>query len=140
MAKSEQEVIEALNKSRPAFIDMMGGELKEVDFENKACALDFNVGTDLCHSVDIIQGGFITAMLDAAMGHAVLATMEGVTNVSSLEIKTSYLEVSRAGRYRAEGIIIKASYKTAFMEAKLLDENGQLTATCSSVGKLIRAK
>jgi uncharacterized protein (TIGR00369 family) len=92
--------------------------------------------------VDVVQGGFVTAMLDAAMSHAVFAMQDddSLVNLSSLEIKTSYLETTRAGLLRAEGTIIKAGYKLAFLEGRLIDAQGVLTATSSSVAKLIRAK
>jgi len=86
-----------------------------------------------------VQGGFITAMLDAAMSHAVFATVEGVSGVSSLEIKTSYLEPTRAGTLRVVGQVIKDSYKTAFLEGKMYNAEGLLSATASSVAKLVRA-
>jgi uncharacterized protein (TIGR00369 family) len=88
----------------------------------------------------VVQGGFITAMLDAAMTHAVFAAEDGVVNLSSLEIKTNYLEATRAGLLRAEGVVIKSGYKLAFLEGRLYDAQGVLTATSSTVAKLIRAK
>ncbi len=99
---------------------------------------EFDVSADFCHSVDVIQGGFVTAMLDAAMSHACLGCIEDVTGVSSLEIKTSYLAVSRAGVCTAEGYIVRASHKTAFLEGRLYSTSGELTATASSVAKLVR--
>ena len=63
-----------------------------------------------------------------------------VANVSSLEIKTNYLEPTRAGRLRAEGFILKSGYKLAFMEGRLYDAEGLLTATTSTVAKLARAR
>jgi len=55
-----------------------------------------------------------------------------------LEINTSYLEVSRAGWLRAEGIILKNGYKTGFLEGRLYNEQGQLTATASTVARIQR--
>jgi acyl-coenzyme A thioesterase PaaI-like protein len=68
----------------------------------------------------------------------VFSSIEGITGVSSLEIKTSYLEPTRAGRLRARGRILKSSYKIAFLEGQLYNEDGLLTATASSVAKLAR--
>lgn len=128
----------ALNARRPEFIDMLGGSIVAVDTTARSCTFEFNVDTRFCHSVDVVQG-FTTAMLDAAMSHAVFASLEGITGVSSLEIKTSYLEPTRAGRLRAVGQVVKSSYKTAFLEGRLYNDDGLLTATSSSVAKLVRA-
>jgi uncharacterized protein (TIGR00369 family) len=134
----DNELIIALNARRPAFIELLGGNIVAVDPATKSCAFVFDISTQFCHSVDVVQGGFITTMLDAAMSHAVFASLDGITNVSSLEIKTSYLEPTRAGRLRAVGQIIKSSYKTAFLEGRLYNDQGTLTATSSSVAKLGR--
>ena len=139
---SEQQTLARLNSHLPKFIHMLGGEIVAVDSQARSCTFSFNIGRDFCHSVDVVQGGFVTAMLDAAMSHAVFAMQDddSLVNLLSLEIKTSYLETTRAGSLRAEGTIIKAGYKLAFLEGRLFDAQGVLTATCSSVAKLIRAK
>lgn len=77
-------------------------------------------------------------MLDAAMSHAVFATAQDIVNVSTLQINTSYLEVTRAGRLRAVGNVVKSSYKTAFLEGRLYNEDGLLVATTSATAKLSR--
>lgn len=98
----------------------------------------FDIPTDLCHSIDIVQGGFVTAMLDAAVSHAVFALDPDVASVSTLEIKTTFLEPTRAGRSRAEARVLKRTFKTAFMEGQLYNDAGVLTATASATAKLVR--
>jgi len=137
---NEQESIKLLNEHSLEFVTMLGGRVTALDLPGKACTMNFDVHTRFCHSVDVVQGGFVTAMLDMAMSHAAFGTDHTVVNVSSLEIKTTYLEPTRAGQLRCVGSIIKAGYKVAFMEGRLYNDEGLLTATASSVGKLIRAK
>jgi uncharacterized protein (TIGR00369 family) len=134
-----QDRIEQLNAFAPGFLTMLGGKVVAIDTEVPSCTFEFDVSTDFCHSVDVVQGGFVTAMLDAAMSHAVFATLDNIANVSSLEIKTSYLEPSRAGYQRVVGKVVKSSYKTAFLEGHCYNSDGLLTATASSVAKLVRA-
>lgn len=140
MEVDADDVITALNERRPAFIEMLGGHVTAVDAAARTCTFEFNVSTQFCHSIDVVQGGFVTAMLDAAMSHAVFASLQDIAGVSSLEITTSYLEPTRAGRLRAVGQVLKSSYKTAFLAGRLYDSEGLLTATTSSVAKLGRAK
>jgi uncharacterized protein (TIGR00369 family) len=136
--KCKENTIKQINDCGPKFIKMLGGQLVDFDNDKKACTFEFNINKDFCHSVDIVQGGFVTAMLDAAMSHAIFICDHEIMNVSSLEIKTSYLAPTRAGKLRVEGWVIKQSYKTAFMEGHLYNEDGELTATASSVAKLLR--
>jgi uncharacterized protein (TIGR00369 family) len=136
--KRKENTIKQINDCGPKFIRMLGGQLMDFDNDKKACTFEFNISKDFCHSVDIVQGGFVTAMLDAAMSHAIFICDQEIMNVSSLEIKTSYLAPTRAGKLRVEGWVIKQSYKTAFMESHLYNEDNELTATASSVAKLLR--
>ena len=106
------ERIKALNTHRPPFIALLDGHVCEIDDAGLSCTFEFHPGTDVCHSVDIVQGGFITVMLDAAMSHAVFA----------------------------RGWIRQATFKTAFLESELLDANGMLLATAQSVAKIVRKK
>ncbi|GAC21604.1 PaaI family thioesterase [Paraglaciecola arctica] len=137
--KNKKMAIEQINNRAPKFLGMLGGELIDFDTKKTSCTFEFNISKDFCHSIDIVQGGFVTAMLDAAMSHAIFIGDQEIVSVSSLEIKTSYLEATRAGKLRVVGWVIKQSYKTAFMEGHLYNEANELTATASSVAKLIRA-
>ena len=135
----KKAMIEKINLRGPKFIGMLGGQLIDFDSDKITCTFEFDISQDFCHSIDIVQGGFVTAMLDAAMSHAVFICNQEILNVSSLEIKTSYLAPTRAGKLRVEGWVIKQSYKTAFMEGRLYNQDNELTATASSVAKLLRA-
>lgn len=131
-------IIEKINEQGPKFIGMLGGLLIDFDSDKKKCTFEFNISKNFCHSIDIVQGGFITVMLDAAMSYAIVICDQEIKTVSSLEIKTSYLEPTRSGKLRVEGWVIKQNYKTAFMESHLYNEKNELTATASSVAKLVR--
>lgn len=137
---NEQAAIDALNSRQLPFITMLGGSATGLDLAQQSCTFEFNVSRDFCHSVDIVQGGFITVMLDAAMSHAVFGLSADVVGLSSLEISTRYLEATRAGQLTAVGKVVKLAYKTAFLEGALYNDEGTLLATSQSVAKLIRAK
>ena len=133
----DQSTVERLNAQPPKFLQLLNGRVAAADAAAQTCTMTFDVSRDFCHSGDIIQGGFITSMLDATMSHTAFG-VEGVMNVATLELKVSFLEVSRAGSYRAEARIIKATHRTAFFEAQLYNSVGLLTATSSAVAKLVR--
>ena len=137
---SKQDIIATLNQQLPRFMQFFNAQIIDIDLAAATCTFAFDVGPDYCHSVNVVQGGFVTAMLDAAMSHALFALEGGrdVVNVSSLEIKTSYLEPTLSGKLTAVGRVRKAAYKTAFLEAEMFNSEGVLTATTSSVGKIVR--
>lgn len=91
----------------------------------------------MCHSGGVIQGGFVTGWIDAAMAYAVIAQSHQSQSPLSLEIKVSFLKAASPGLGIAEGWIAKKGRSIAFLEGRLLDENGELLATASSTAKLI---
>ena len=139
---TSNDQIVRLNEHKPPFIELLNGKIIAAYGEAQSCTFEFRPATDHCHSVDVVQGGFITVMLDAAMSHAVFAHLgpEGVVALSSLEVTTRYHAVPRGGQgpVYAKGWIRQATYKTAFMESELLDEEGKLLATAQSVAKIAR--
>lgn len=95
-------------------------------------ALEYAARTNQCHSGGVVQGGFVTGWIDAAMAHAVIAKLgEGVVPMT-LELKVSFLGPARPGLVVAEGWIIKSGRTTAFVEGSLKDSVGNLLATASS--------
>lgn len=139
-SNNEESMIPALNARRPAFLEKLGGKVVSLDRDSGTCTMSFDISTDFCHSIDIIQGGFVTAMLDAAASHAAFALVDGVTALATLEIKVSFLEPSRAGVYRAVGIINRVGQSTAFLSGELYTQDGRLTAMATTTARLIRKK
>lgn len=131
------ELIATLNGRRPAIIRTLGGMI--TDLGEGECLMEYDIGEELCHSTNIVQGGIITAMLDATMSHAVFATQPDVTGLASLEIKVSFLEPSLAGKFTCRGFIRRAGYKISFLEGELYNADGVLTATGSHTAKLTRS-
>ena len=103
--------------------------------------LEYIAKPGMCHSGGVVQGGFVTGWIDAAMAHAVIAAMgDGITPMS-LEIKVSFFAPVRPGLVEAEGWIERRGRKTAFLEGRLLDEAGNLLAKGTSTATLFdRAK
>ena len=134
------EFIKHLNANAPPAMQTLGGEVLEFDKENKAAKVRFTAGPSLCNPDDGIQGGFICGMLDAAMANAVFCLLGEVAIVATLEIKVSYLEVSRQGELFARGTVIRSGKTITFLEAELRDADGKLLATSSSTARVIREK
>lgn len=108
------------------------------DAAARSVRLSYGVRPGFCHSNGTMaQGGFITAWLDHAMASAVVHDSEGESNVSSLEIKVSFLEAVRPGVVIAEGRVLRRGKRVAFLEGRLFDQSERLLATASSSGMLV---
>ena len=131
--------IERLNANAPQFIRLLGGTVTALDMAAHKAVFTFIVPLDYCHSVDVVQGGFVTAMLDAAMSHALFGTDDSVSGVASLDIATQFMGICRGEQpLQVTGSVKKATYRTAFLEAELRDTAGELIAAGHSVAKLTR--
>ncbi|MBN8494384.1 MAG: PaaI family thioesterase [Burkholderiales bacterium] len=130
--------IEQLNANPPAVIRSLKGRVVGFAPERQELRMAFDIGTEFCHTVDIVQGGFITAMLDASMAHAVLAMDGAHVRVSSIDINVSFLRPARAGGFTAVGSIVKAGRTVAFLRAELFNDRGDLVATATSSAHLTR--
>ena len=135
----EKQLLERFESASPGYVKRMGGRFVSVDSQARTCVMEFDISRDFCHTIDVVQGGFVSSMLDITMTHAAFGMSEDVVNISSLEIKTTYVEPTRAGKLRVEGHVIKSGYKIAFMEGRIYNAEGALTATGSSVAKVIRS-
>lgn len=94
--------------------------------------LEYEARANQCHSGGVVQGGFVTGWIDAAMAHAVIAVLGHDVTPMSLEIKVSFFAPVRPGRVIAEGWIERRGKKTAFVEGHLLDADGNVLAKGSS--------
>jgi uncharacterized protein (TIGR00369 family) len=103
--------------------------------------LEYMAKPGMCHSGGVVQGGFVTGWIDAAMAHAVIAVLGDDVTPMSLEIKVSFFAPVRPGLVVAEGWIERRGRKTAFLEGRLLDGEGNVLAKGTSTATLFdRAK
>lgn len=81
-----------------------------------------------------VQGGFLAAILDSAMGaSAVSAAGERRVSVANTEMKVSFLRAAREGDVlTCVANVLKSGRVISFLEAKITDAEGRLVATASS--------
>ena len=135
---SSDDGVERMNANPPAVIRSLKGRVAGYAPERHELRMQFDIGLEFCHTVDIVQGGFITAMLDASMAHVVIAAEHGKVRVSSIDIHVSFLRPARAGGFTAVGAIVKSGRTIAFLKAELYSDKGELVATATSSAHLTR--
>ncbi len=84
----------------------------------------------------IIQGGFLGAMADSAMGSAAVTFARASGRkvfASNVEMKTSFLAGARVGStLECTATVISGGSRVAFAEAEVVDEEGRTVARASS--------
>lgn len=135
---TKQEKIDYINSMLPPCITILNGRLEDYDLEAQTCEMSFDVSRQFCHSGNVVQGGNVTVMLDAAMSNAIFIVEENIAALPSLEIKVSFLAPTLAGRVRATGQVVRAGRSTVFLEGTLFNAEGEVAARSSSTAKLVR--
>jgi uncharacterized protein (TIGR00369 family) len=82
----------------------------------------------------VIQGGFLAAMLDSAMGaSAVTMVADRRVTVASTEMKVSFVRAAKANDIlTCVATVLKPGRVISFLEAKITDSDERLIATASS--------
>lgn len=103
----------------------------EMDPEGRA-TIEYQAGRQMCHSGGVVQGGFVTGWIDAAMAHAAMAMSGPDVVPMSLEIKVSFFAPARPGVVTASAWVERRGRSTCFFEGQLLDAAGKVLAKASS--------
>lgn len=82
----------------------------------------------------ILQGGFLAAFADSAMGASALTWARGRKVFSAnVELKISFLKTARVGsRLTCTAEVISGGSRAAFVEAEVVDDDGRVVAKASS--------
>ncbi|HEX2888216.1 PaaI family thioesterase [Vineibacter terrae] len=139
---TDEEILHRFNTYPQPASTTLGAEVLDIDTSAGKVTLRCTATREHCHSVDwnpkggIVQGGFVTGWLDAAMATACIARAKFAVSVPSLEIKVSFLAPAHPGIYLAKGWIQRWGRTIAFLEGDLRDTTGKLIATASSTAML----
>lgn len=115
----------------PLYATMSLVRIAEMNPEGRA-RLEYRARADMCHSGGVVQGGFVSGWIDAAMAHAAIAKNGPGVTPMTLELKVSFFAPVRPGLVIAEGWAVRNGRKTAFYEGHLLDEAGNVLAKAST--------
>ena len=94
--------------------------------------LEYEAKQAQCHSGGVVQGGFISGWIDAAMAHAAMARNGPGIVPMTLELKVSYFAPTRPGLVIAEAWVERHGKRTSFYEGHLKDATGTVLAKATS--------
>ena len=94
--------------------------------------LEYEAKQAQCHSGGVVQGGFISGWIDAAMAHAAMARNGPGIVPMTLELKVSYFAPTRPGLVIAEAWVERHGKRTSFYEGHLKDAAGTVLAKATS--------
>ena len=99
----------------------------------------FDGRAEFCNPAGFIQGGILSAMLDDSMGPAVFVTSDGRFYTTTVSLTVNFIAPARPGPLFVEAQVIQIGKSIAFMEGKVIADNGTVLATASTTARLIEA-
>ena len=127
------------NFPRPPCAELLGWRLLDARPEEGWIKLAFDGKPEFCNPAGFIQGGMLSAMLDDTMGPAVLVMSEGRLYTTTISMTVNFLSPAKPGPIIAEARVTQLGKTVAFVEAKLMTEDGTVLATATASERLLEA-
>jgi molybdopterin converting factor subunit 1 len=120
----------------PGYVELLG--MRPLSAEPGHVRMEFTASEQFLNPAGVVQGGFITAMLDDTMGPAAIAQLGPGHFAPTLELKVSFLRPVGPGRLVADGRVVHMGKSVAFLEGSLADEEGNLVATATATARVVK--
>lgn len=117
--------------------ELLGWRLLQI--EKGRVKAQFEGRPEFVNAARLVHGGLLAAMLDDVMGAAAFSAAEAGQFTVTLEIKVSYLQPARPGKFVGEGRLVHRSTSVAFTEGELRGADGELVATGSATLRYVRS-
>jgi molybdopterin converting factor subunit 1 len=120
----------------PKYVDLLG--MRPLSAEPGHVRMEFTASEQFLNPAGVVQGGFITAMLDDTMGPAAVAQLGPGYFAPTLELKVSFLRPVGPGKLVADGRVVHLGKSIAFLEGSLEDDEGNLVATATATARVVK--
>lgn len=107
----------------PECARLLGLDILAADPDRRWVRIAFEGRHNFCNAAGVIQGGFLAAMLDDAMGPAVLIATAATRYPSTINMNVSFLAPATPGHLVAEATVVQLGKTIGFVEACLFDAN-----------------
>jgi uncharacterized protein (TIGR00369 family) len=103
-----------------------------------AVTVEWDAPADYCFPAatgPAVQGGLVTALLDAAMGGACWTVLDRDQTFLTADLRVEFLRATRPGRLHAAGEVVRRTRRVVFCAASLYDADRTLLAAsrCTQV-------
>jgi uncharacterized protein (TIGR00369 family) len=122
---------------KPPCAELLGWTLLDHDKARGWARLGFEGRPQFLNPAGHVQGGLLAAMLDDAMGPAVLIMTDGELYTVTLDLNVTFIAPAKPGPLFAESLVLQLGKTIAFLEARLMDGDGALLARATSTARLI---
>jgi uncharacterized protein (TIGR00369 family) len=123
--------------SPPPSSKLLGWHLIDARPADGWIRIGFDGKAEFCNPAGFVQGGLLSAMLDDTMGPAVFVMTEGKLYTATITMTVNFLKSAKPGPIVGEANVTQLGRTVAFVEGKLMAEDGSLLATASASARLV---
>jgi uncharacterized protein (TIGR00369 family) len=99
--------------------------------------IGFDGKQDFCNPAGFVQGGILSAMLDDTMGPAVFAMTDGRLYTATITMTVNFLAPAKPGPIIGEAEVTQLGRTIAFVQGRLMAEDGTVLATATASARLV---
>ena len=134
---SDELILKKFKITQAPCTDTLGAKVINFTSSPPEIVMEFLAIHEFTHSDGkIVQGGFVTGMLDAPMAHLLMGLYEFKVIPMTLDLNVSFLAPTRQGKLIAKAEVVQLGKSTAFMSSKLYQDE-KLVATSTSTVRLV---
>ena len=121
----------------PPSSKLLGWHLIDARPEEGWVRIGFEGRKDVCNPAGFVQAGILSTMLDDTMGPAVFAMTDGKLYTATITMTVNFLSPARPGPIIGEAKVTQLGRTVAFMEGRLMAEDGTVLATATTSARLV---
>ena len=121
----------------PPSSKLLGWHLLDARPDEGWVRIGFEGRKDFCNPAGFVQGGILSAMLDDTMGPAVFVMTDGKLYTATITLNVNFLAPARPGKIIGEATVTQLGKTVAFVEGRLVSEDGAVLATATTSARLV---
>ena len=125
------------NLPAPPCATLLGWHLLDARPQEGWIRIGFDGKAEFCNPAGFVQGGLLSAMLDDTMGPAAFVMTNGKLYTATITMTVNFLNPAKPGPIIGEATVTQLGRTVAFVEGKLMAEDGTLLATASTSARLV---
>ena len=130
----DSKILKSLQSNSAPCTDTRGAYVTKFSSNPPEIEMEFEAIHDFTHSDgQVVQGGFVTGMLDAPMAHLLMGLFNFEIIPMTLDLNVSFLAPSRQGKLVAIAEVLQLGKSTAFMTSKLYQKDILVASSTSTV-------
>ncbi len=123
----------------PPSSKLLGWHLLDARPKDGWIRIGFDGRPEFCNPAGFVQGGILSAMLDDTMGPAVFVMTDGKLYTATITMTVNFLAPAKPGPMIGEANVTQLGKTIAFVEGRLMAENGTVLATATTSARLVES-